>query len=64
MKDKNFTYINESYGRKFKAGQKVIALGKDGILMYGDNYCHVRTCEGILPYHPNDVLNKSGEKHG
>lgn len=63
MKDRKFEYINQAYGKNFKAGAKVKALGKNGILCYGDHHCWVKVKvkikdkirERILPFHPNDV---------
>lgn len=56
MKDKNFTYINEHYGKNFKANKIVRVSGELGILEYGDNYAWVKMESGeIRNYHPNDI---------
>lgn len=54
--DKTFEYINNYYGKKFKAGLRAIALGKEGVLAYGDNYVYLLFGKQIsAPFHPNDV---------
>ena len=56
MKDKDFTYINDYYGKKFKANKIVRASGELGVLLYGDNYAWVKMENGeIRNYHPSDV---------
>jgi hypothetical protein len=54
--DKEFKYINNFYGKKFKAGLKARALGKEGVLAYGDNYVYLFFGKQVsAPFHPNDV---------
>ncbi len=55
MKDKDFEYINKAYRKDFKAGLQVTALGKVGVLSYGDSHCWVKIEGKVLPFHPGDV---------
>jgi hypothetical protein len=56
--NRNFEYINGAYKKEFKAGMKVLAYGKDGVLCYGTHYCHIRLKgeKFLRRYHPNDVI--------
>ena len=60
MKDKNFTYVNESYGKNFKHGM-IVKIGGScteqfGSLEYGDSRVYARIMGKVQgPFHPNDV---------
>jgi hypothetical protein len=53
-----FDYIARAYGKRFKRGQEVIALGKPGRVTSADHYVYVCLHNGPkhpLPHHPDDV---------
>ena len=52
-----FDYIAQTYGKQFKRGQLVLALGKRGTVTAADHYVHVRldSLKHSNPYHPSDV---------
>lgn len=68
MKDKNFTYINEYYGRNLKCGDIVRIAGSCseafGSLEYGNSHVFVKVLGKVQGgYHPNDIqLIKEWEK--
>jgi hypothetical protein len=52
-----FDYIAKTYGKTFKRGQKVVALGKPGTVTSATHYVMVRLDgqKATHPYHPDDV---------
>lgn len=54
----DFDYIERYYGKQFRKGMHVVALGKRGVVT-GTESAHVMVhVEGIKhsrPYHPSDV---------
>ncbi len=53
----SFDYIEKTYGKKFKRGQRVLALGRPGKVTSATHYVAVRL-DGLRHannYHPNDV---------
>jgi hypothetical protein len=60
----SFDYIERTYGRRFARGQKVLALGKVGVVTGATHYVEVRI-EGLKHsnnYHPSDVVPMVGEQ--
>lgn len=53
----SFDYIERAYGLRFHRGQRVIALGKPGVVTTADHHVHVRVdgMKHARPYHPTDV---------
>ena len=53
----SFEYIASYYGKTFKKGQIVRALGKLGVVVKATHYVFVRLDdeEHAKPYHPSDV---------
>lgn len=50
-------YVNRTYGKSFKRGCRVMALGKPGVVTRGTHYVYV-LLDGekhAAPYHPSDV---------
>ncbi len=53
-----FDYIAKTYGKTFKRGQRVLAVGKPGVVTGATHYVDVRL-DGMKhsnPYHPDDVI--------
>jgi hypothetical protein len=60
----SFDYIARTYGRRFARGQKVLALGKVGVVTGATHYVEVRI-DGLKHsnnYHPSDVAPMVGEQ--
>ena len=53
----SFEYIKDYYGKSFKKGQAVTALGKVGVITKATNYVFVKLNgdKTSQPYHPDDV---------
>lgn len=53
----SFEYIANAYGKTFKKGQIVRALGKLGVVVKATHYVFVRLdgAKHANPFHPSDV---------